>query len=243
MYRRSSLPAAIMHVAIKKRQTLQAFRGEYLCASVDKKRLDNNTMNPQETRRFIAAEAAKLLTEQQTLNYAWARHKAAQSSGVRGERNLPDFALIEASLIEYLELFHPRHNYVQQLQTKTLRLMQLLSAFQPHLCGPLSRGIAVRFASVTLYLYTDSAKEVLFRLMDLNANSESLDVKLNFQRGVEQSRPAFRIDFDDTEYILIVLQPGDQRHPPLDQVTGKAERGVDVEALQRMVEKEVGSRQ
>ena len=197
-------------------------------------------MNAQETRRFIAAEAAKLLAQQQTLDYAWARHKAAQSGGVRGERNLPDFALIEASLTEYLQLFHPGRNDLQQLQTKTLKLMELLSAFQPHLCGPLSRGIAVRFATVSLYLYTDSAKDVLFRLMDLNANSESLDVKLNFQRGAEEKRPAFRINFDGTEYVLMVLQPGDQRHPPTDPVTGKAERGLNLEALQRMVEKEVG---
>ncbi len=193
-------------------------------------------MNPQETRRYIAAEAAKLLAQQQTLDYAWARHKVAQSSGVQGERNLPDFALIEASLTDYLELFHPQRNSLLQLQTKSLKLMKLLSVFQPHLCGPLSRGIAVRFATVSLYLYTDSAKDVLFRLMDLNANFESLDVKLSFQRGTEESRPAFRINFEDTEYVLMVLRPGDQRHPPTDQVTGKAERGVSLEALQKMIE-------
>ncbi|MEA3303276.1 MAG: hypothetical protein U9Q75_08395 [Pseudomonadota bacterium] len=200
-------------------------------------------MNTEETRRFIAAEAAKLLAQQQTLDYAWARHKAAQSAGVRGERNLPDFALIEASLTSYLELFHPGRNDLQQLQTKSLKLMELLSAFQPHLCGPLTRGIAVRFASVSLYLYSDSAKDVLFRLMDLNANFESLDVKLSFQRGTEESRPAFRINFDDTEYVLMVLQPGDQRHPPTDPVTGKADRGLSLKALQKMIEKEVGSMQ
>ncbi len=193
-------------------------------------------MNAQETRRYIAAEAAKLLAQQQTLDYGWARHKAALSTGVQGERNLPDFAQIEASLTEYLELFHPRRNDLQQLQRKSLKLMQLLSAFQPHLSGALSRGIAARFATVTLYLYAESAKDVVFSLMDLSANFESLDVKLSFQRGAEESRPAFRINFDDTEYVLVVLQPGEQRHPPIDPVTGKAERGVSLEALQKMVE-------
>ena len=200
-------------------------------------------MNAQETRHYIAAEAAKLLAQQQTLDYGWARHKAAQSAGVQGARNLPDFAHIEASLTNYLELFHPQRNDLQQLQTKSLKLMQLLSAFQPHLSGALSRGVAVRFASVTLYLYADSAKDVVFSLMDLSANFESLDVKLSFQRGTEESRPAFRINFDDTEYVLVALQPGDQRHPPIDPVTGKAERGVELKALQRMVGEEVGSRQ
>jgi len=200
-------------------------------------------MNTQETRHYIAAEAAKLLAEQQTLDYGWARHKAAQSAGVRGERNLPDFAQIEASLTEYLELFHPQRNYLQQLQAKSLKLMKLLSAFQPHLSGALSRGIAVRFAAVTLYLYADSAKDVLFSLMDLGAHFESLDVKLSFQRGSEESRPAFRINFDDTEYVLVVLQPGEHRHPPIDPVTGKAERGLDMKALHRMAEEKVGSMQ
>jgi hypothetical protein len=200
-------------------------------------------MNAEETHRYIAVEAAKLLAQQQTLDYGWARRKAAQSAGVRGERNLPDFAHIEASLTEYLELFHPQRNDLRQLQAKSLKLMKLLSVFQPHLSGALSRGIAVRFATVTLHLYADSAKDVVFSLMDLNANFESLDVKLSFQRGAEESRPAFRINFDDTEYVLVALQPGDQRHPPIDPVTGKAERGVGMEALQRMVEKEVGGRQ
>ena len=52
-------------------------------------------MNAQEMRRYIATEAAKLLAQQQTLDYGWARHKAALSTGVQGERNLPDFAQIE----------------------------------------------------------------------------------------------------------------------------------------------------
>jgi len=193
-------------------------------------------MNAQETRRYIATEAAKLLAQQQTLDYGWARHKAAHSAGVQGERNLPDFAQIEASLTEYLELFHPQRNELQKLRTKSLKLMQLLPAFQPHLSGALSRGIAVRFATVTLYLYADSAKDVLFSLMDLSANFESLDVKLSFQRGREESRPAFRINFDGTEYVLVVLQPGEYRHPPIDPVTGKRERGMGMDALQRMVE-------
>ena len=197
-------------------------------------------MNAQETRHYIATEAAKLLAQQQTLDYGWARHKAAQSAGLQGERNLPDFAHIEASLTNYLELFHPQRNDLQQLQAKSLKLMQLLSAFQPHLSGALSRGIALRFATITLYLYADSAKEVLFSLMDLGANFESLDVKLGFQRGKEESRPAFRINFDDTEFVLVVLQPGEQRHPPIDPVTGKTERGIGIETLQRREGKEVG---
>ncbi len=192
-------------------------------------------MNTQEMRLYIAAEAAKLLAQQQTLDYAWARQKAAQSAGVHGERNLPDFAQIEASLGEYLELFHPQHDYQRQLQAKSLKLMRLLLGFQPHLSGALSRGIAARFATVTLYLYADSAKDVLFSLMDLNANFESLDVKMSFQRGKEESRPAFHINFDGTEYVLIVLQPGEHRHPPIDPVTGKSERGLDMEALQKIV--------
>lgn len=198
-------------------------------------------MNAQETRRYIATEAAKLLAQQQTLDYGSARRKAAQSAGVRGERNLPDFAQIEASLTEYLELFYPQHNYSQPMQAKSLKLMKLLEAFQPHLSGALSRGIAVRFATVTLYLYADSAKDVLFSLMDLNANFESLDVKLSFQRGKEESRPAFQVNFDGTEYLLIVLQPGEHRHPPIDPVTGKAEKGVNMKALQMMIERESGS--
>jgi hypothetical protein len=200
-------------------------------------------MNAEETRRYIAAEAAKLLAQQQTLDYGWARHKAAQSAVVRGERYLPDFAQIEASLTEYLELFHPQRNDLQQLQAKSLKLMQLLSAFQPHLSGALSRQITVRFATVTLYLYADSAKDVLFSLMDLNAHFESLDVKLSFQRGTEESRPAFRINFDGAEYVLVVLQPAEQRHPPIDPVTRRSERGLSLGALQKMVEKEVGSMQ
>ncbi len=200
-------------------------------------------MNAEETRHYIATEAAKLLAQQQILDYGWARHKAAQSAGLQGERNLPDFAHIEVALTEYLELFYPQRNDLQQLQTKSLKLMQLLSAFQPHLSGALSRGVALRFATITLYLYADSAKEVLFSLMDLGANFESLDVKLGFQRGKEESRPAFRINFDGTEFVLVVLQPGEQRHPPIDPVTGKSERGIGIETLQRRVEKEVGSMQ
>ncbi|MEN8214023.1 MAG: hypothetical protein ABFR19_06645 [Pseudomonadota bacterium] len=193
-------------------------------------------MNAQESRHYIATEAAKLLAQQQILDYGWARNKAADAVGIHGERFLPDFAQIEAALTEYLELFHPQHNAAEELQRKSLELMNLLLPFQPHLSGALSRGIAARHAAITLYLYADSPKEVVFSLIDLNASYESLDVRLTFQRGKEERRPAFRINFDGSEFVLVVLRLQERRHPPIDPVTGNTERGLDVQALQMLIE-------
>jgi hypothetical protein len=189
-------------------------------------------MNSHERRHLIAAAAAKLLAQQQILDYAWARHKAAEAAGVHGDRNLPDFAQIEASLNDYLELFNPQHGYLRELRQRSLELMRMLAQFQPHLNGALARGIALRNATNTIYLYTDSAKDVLFTLMELSAHYESHDVRLSFQRGREESRPAFRIHFEGTAYLLVVLRADDRRHPPIDAVTGRAERGIDMATLQ-----------
>jgi len=127
-------------------------------------------------RAEIAAAAARLIAED-GLDYASAKHKAAQSvfgdaAPARGA--LPDNGQIEIELRRYLDTFMPRHAAVQAaLRQLALQLMQRLDRFRPHVLGAVLNGTATEHSDIHLQLFVDSAKDVELFLLDQGVEFEA----------------------------------------------------------------------
>lgn len=124
-------------------------------------------MKPNDMRRRIAHEAARMIAEDGGIGYGFAKRKAARQLGAPDSRHLPDNREIEEALRSYQALYQGQE---QQDQLATLRAiaveyMELLSDFDPHLTGPVLNGTAGRHSEVALQLFTDSDKELEFFLM------------------------------------------------------------------------------
>ncbi len=96
----------------------------------------------RELQRRIAYEAARILTEQRSGDYAYASRKAANRLGLNDLRQMPRREEIEEALREQQRLFlgEQQTSALQQLQRDALEAMHALSRFLPLLVGAVQAG-------------------------------------------------------------------------------------------------------
>jgi hypothetical protein len=184
--------------------------------------------------RSIISAAVRLLADHQTLDYGWARRKAAENLGINAsDKQLPSFAEIEAAIVEHQQIFSNQQALVTDRLQATAELLRRFEQFRPRLAGPLTRGVTAPNAVITIHCFADAAKLVLFELMDAGIRAESGDVGITTSNRKREERPAFSFFFKDHEVLLIVLSPDEHRHPPLDPVTEKPGYGLDLADIDR----------
>ncbi len=189
--------------------------------------------------QLIVAAASRLLADHQTLDYAWARRKAAENLGINiNDRQLPGLAEIEAAVIEHQQLFSPQTSLLTQQLMTAAKLLQDFRAFSPRLVGPLTRGVTAGNAVISIHCFAEAAKLVLFDIMDAGIRAESGDVMIVTSNRKREERPAFSFIYDDQEVLVIVLGLDEYRHPPLDPVTEKPAYGMDADAIAKRLSEE-----
>lgn len=186
--------------------------------------------------QLIVAEATRLLAEHQTLDYSWARRKAAENLGIKAnEKQLPGLAEIEAAVVEHQQIFSQQAPLVAERLQAASELLQQFGKFSPRLVGPLARGVTAGNAVMTIHCFAEAAKIVLFDIMDAGIRAESGDVTVTTSRRKREERPAFSFFYREHEVLVIVLGLDEYRHPPLDPVTEKPAYGLDADALAKRV--------
>jgi hypothetical protein len=189
--------------------------------------------------QLILAAASRLLADHQTLDYGWARRKAAENLGINlNDRQLPSLADIEAAVIEHQQIFSPQAPLLMRQLTAAAGLLQDFRKFSPRLVGPLTRGVTASNAVISIHCFAEAAKLVLFEIMDAGIRAESGDVTVMTSNRKREERPAFSFFHGDQEVLLIVLGLDEYRHPPLDPVTEKPAYGLDADALARRLAEE-----
>ncbi|MGD1990138.1 MAG: hypothetical protein PVF16_00920, partial [Chromatiales bacterium] len=108
--------------------------------------------------QLIVAEATRLLAEHQTLDYSWARRKAAENLGIKAnEKQLPGLAEIEAAIVEHQQIFSQQAPLVAERLQVASELLQRFGNFTPRLVGPLSRGVTAGNAVITIHCFAEAA--------------------------------------------------------------------------------------
>ena len=188
-------------------------------------------------RQQLAAEAARIIAEQGFADYDGARRKAAQRLRVNDRRQWPENAEIAEALAAYRALFQvdEREEILRRLRRVALEAMELLADFSPRLVGSVSDGSAGAHSPVTLHLTADSVKTVIIGLLDRSIEHATDERRLRFADGALRSRPLIRFAHEDVEILAVVLEPADRSRPPLDPVTEKPERGLDLRQLRELL--------
>jgi len=191
-----------------------------------------------ETRRRIAVEAARLISESGLRDYRQAKLKAAARLGIRDEADLPRNDEIEDALREHQRLFHAGDHdaTLRRLRATACEAMRFLGAHEPRLVGAVLDGSADAHSAVCLHLYTDQPHEVLGRLMEQGIPFEEQARRLRVDRDTTREFSALVFAADGTSIDLTVLPYDVLRQAPLDRVSGRPMQRatlVAVEALLR----------
>ncbi|MEA3639672.1 MAG: hypothetical protein VBE63_06980 [Lamprobacter sp.] len=188
-------------------------------------------------RRQLAYEAARIMREQSLLRLEHARRKAVERLGITNKRCWPDNAEIQAALEDEYRLFNPE---AQQQVTSTLReqalaAMQTFAEFEPRLVGQTLSGTASLDQGVRLHLFADDPRPIVFRLIDKGIPWQGRDRQHRYADGTRQTHPTFAFVAGEIPVELVVLPERARRNPPLSAISERPERGLDVDAVERLL--------
>ncbi|MBK1722119.1 hypothetical protein [Thiocystis violacea] len=188
----------------------------------------------------LAYEAARIMVEQGLSDFDRARRKAAERAGIQDRRHWPtNEAVRDAVLIQqrlFLGSAHARERH--SLRQQALQAMQTFAAFSPWLVGSVLTGMGDRQTGVELFLFADRPEDVLFALVEQRIPWREAERSLRYPGGQRSAHPVFRFMAGEIPFELIVLPRQCRRHPPLDPITDRPQRGADVDEVEQLLAEE-----
>lgn len=191
-----------------------------------------------ETRRRVALEAARLMTDGGLRDYRQAKLKAAQKLGVFDEASLPKNREIEDALREHQRLFRgdDQPATLRRLRGVAREAMRFFARFEPRLVGAVLEGTADEHSAVCLHLYADDPLDVEALLRERAIPFEAGSRRLRLDRDATHEFPTLRFDAGGAAIDLTVLPYDGLRQPPLDRVSEKPVRRAGLAAVEALLE-------
>lgn len=189
-------------------------------------------------RLRLAEEAARILIDSGSRDFALAKRKAAEHLNAHDTRQMPSNQEIEQAVAAYQRLFRstsqPQH--LRILRETACEAMRFFSDFQPRLVGPVLSGTADVNTPISLHLFSDTPEEVSLLLLARQIPFETLDKRLHIRDELYQNFPA--LSFYVQEYkVEAIIFPVSKRVPtPLSPVDGKPIKRATLEAVQALLE-------
>ncbi len=190
-----------------------------------------------ETRRRIAVEAARLISEHGIRDYHVAKRKAAERLGIQADTALPKNAEIEEALREYQRLFDADDQpmRLRELRESAREALQFFARFEPRLVGAVLDGSADRHSSVCLHLFSEDAETVAGFLDERGIPYEQQSRPLRLTRDLQREFPAFVFSAGEVPVDVTVLPEELLRQAPLDRSGEKPMRRASLATLEELL--------
>jgi hypothetical protein len=184
----------------------------------------------------LVQEAARILCEEQVLDYRSAKLKAAQRLGLGAKAALPDNASVQAAVIDYQRLFGGREYALQlrRLRDTAVQAMRLLAEFQPRLSGAAVSGAITATHRVQLHVFPDKAESLDLFFEHRGIPYRQDDRLYRYPGGREEQVPLLRFEAGGVGVDVAMFGADELRHTPLspsDGLPAKRLGLVEAEAL------------
>jgi hypothetical protein len=191
----------------------------------------------QQTRRRIAIEAARLMTESGLRDYGHAKLKAAERLGIFDEGSLPANREIEEALREHQRLFHgdAQSQTLHRLREVAREAMRFFRNHEPRLVGAVLEGSADEHSAVCLHLYSDRPDGVTATLRENGIPYEERSRRLRLDRTTTRDFPVLLFSADGTAIDITVLPYDQLRQAPLDRISEKPTQRATLTALEGLI--------
>jgi hypothetical protein len=194
--------------------------------------------NDVRMRQRIAAEAARIMTEEHLSDFYRAKHKAAERLGAANTRNLPRNDEIEKALVEYQKLFRSNSQPVRlkRLRETALHAMEFLARFNPRLVGAVLRGTADEHTEVTLHVFADTPEEIGLFLMEQGIPHQNAEKRIALASGETGLYPAYCFIAGEVPLTLVAFPVKGIRQAVRSEVDGRAAQRAALSEVRRLVE-------
>lgn len=190
-------------------------------------------------RNGIAEEAARLVCEEQLIDYRSAKLKALQRLGLPPRTPLPDNARVHEAVIAYQRLFggEAYQQQLQRMRTAAPRLMRLLAPFSPRLVGGAVSGAVTQAHHLQLHLFADQAELVDVFLLERNIDFETGERRFRYPGGREENLPVLSFDYQGLGVDLAIFEQDDLHRLPLSPQDGQPYQRLDLAAADRLAQR------
>ena len=188
----------------------------------------------QQMRLRLAQEAARILIDSGSRDFALAKRKAAEHLSAHDTRQMPSNLEIEQAVAEYQRLFrsHSQPHHLQQLREAAYEAMQFFSEFEPRLVGPVLTGTADINTAISLHVFTDTPEEISLLLLERQIPFETGEKRLRLREDSYQTFPMVSF-LAQQNRIEVIIFPVSKRLPiPLSPVNGRPVQRANLEAVE-----------
>jgi len=172
-----------------------------------------NTQRRDLMREQLAHQAARILAEEGTTDFAFAKRKAAKQMGAADTQHLPSNDEVEAALQSYRALYqsdsHP--DTLRELREEALVAMQMFAEFNPYLTGSVLSGSAGDESDINIMLFSDDSKAVLLSLLKHGIDFEDGEWRARIG-GHEEIVPSYTLTGESGTLTHIIVLPENMRH-------------------------------
>ena len=197
----------------------------------------HETKRTNQTRRVIAAEAARIMVTQSLSDYRTAKLKAAERLGVNLRSSLPSNSEVESALRAYQDIYggqqHARH--LRNLRQAALIVMRSLESFSPRLVGPVLEGTADEHTRVTLHVFNDPPDAVVIYLLDRGVVFRNEQRKIRWRDGNHRQVQLLVTYARDVEVELTLFSCMDLRQAPPSPVGGRPQKRASLSEVELLL--------
>lgn len=188
----------------------------------------------QQTRRDVAAEAARIMATEGQRNYRAAKQKAAQRIGVSSRLALPSNKEVEKALRAYQGFFGGEQHLtnLETLRQAALKVMRSLETFNPRLVGPVLEGTADQHSRVSIHLFNDPPDAVAIHLQERGLSFSHEQRKIRWHDGSHRAVPLLVTEADGITVELALFKLLDLRQAPPSPVDGKPQKRARLSELE-----------
>lgn len=176
-----------------------------------------------DSSRDVIAEAARIICEEDVLDYRSAKLKALQRLGISSRGALPDNASIQAAVIEYQRIFGGADyaNHLIALRRAAVQAMRLLQpGFSPCLVGAVVSGAITAAHRVQLHGFADRPETLDFFLQDRGIPYLQDERDYRYPDGTETPVPLARFEAGEIGIDIAMFGLDDLRRTPLSPSDG-----------------------
>lgn len=191
----------------------------------------------QRLRDQIAVNAARLMSEEGSDNFNYARKKAAQHLGIQNEHAMPNNEEILTQLKIYQSLYSSadQEKWLYKLREVALKAMRLFKAYRPRLTGSVLLGYAGEHSSIDIQLMADTPEEIASLLMDHNIPYQPGEWKLYFSKRNPKMVPYYQFYAGEHQINLITLSEKQRKNRPVSPLNGQSMPRASIEQLEALL--------
>lgn len=185
-----------------------------------------------QSRRRIAVEAARLMSESGQRDFHAAKRKAAQRLGISDEASLPSNREIDVALREHQALFQPDHaGLITEMRRIAAEAMRFFARFHPRLVGAVLDGSADVHSAICLHVFAETGTDVNVFLIEQGIDFDESSRSLRYGHDDRREAAVLRFAADGQPFDLTVLAIDDLRQAPVDRISEQPMQRMDRVAL------------